>query len=75
MRYVRTGELQPDTLNKLHEFQPKEEFNRGPLKRIDILLTIIHEDYPDKLTEFISNQVSNYESLLNEENTKNHILI
>jgi len=74
VKYVRTGEHQPDALNKLHELQPKEEFNKGPLKRIDVLLTMIQEDFPDKLSEYISNQISNYESLLKEENIDKHTL-
>lgn len=67
MRYVRTGELQPDALNKIYELQPMEEFNRGPLKRINALLMMIQEEYPDNSTEFISNLISNYEDLLNDE--------
>jgi hypothetical protein len=74
MKYVRTGELQSDALDRLHKLQPKEEFNRGPLKRIDILLAMIQEEYPDKLSEFISNQMTNYESLLNEETIEKHTL-
>lgn len=74
MRYVRTGELQPDALNKLHELQPKEEFNRGPLKRIEILLMMIQEDYPEKLAEFVAFLISNYEELLNKEIIEKHTL-
>jgi hypothetical protein len=74
MRYVRTGELKLDALDKLHELQPKEEFDKDVLKRLDTLLSIIREDYPEELAEFISNSISNYQSLLNEKITDNYIL-
>lgn len=74
MKYVRTGEHQPNALNRLHELQPKEEFIRGPLKRLDTLFSMIQEDYPDKLLEFISNEIANYESILNEETIEKHTL-
>jgi hypothetical protein len=65
MRYVRIGEHQPDALNKLHELQPLDGFNRSPLNRIDTLLMMIKEEHPDNLPDYISNLILNYEHLLN----------
>lgn len=63
MKYVRTGEFQTDALDKLHELQPKEEFTRSHLKRINLILDMVSEEYPDKLEGFISDLLANYKSI------------
>jgi hypothetical protein len=64
MKYVRTGEFQQEALDKPHELQPKEFFVKSHLERIDLLLTIVKENNPTKIQEYISDLLVNYTVLM-----------
>jgi hypothetical protein len=64
MKYVRTGEYQENALDRLDKFKALDILNKGLLKRIDTLLNMLLERYPDDLNTFLTNIITSYESLL-----------
>ncbi|MHA2167130.1 MAG: L-2-amino-thiazoline-4-carboxylic acid hydrolase [Candidatus Hodarchaeales archaeon] len=72
MKYVKVGEFQQEALDKPHELQPKEFFTKSHLERIDLLLTMVREEYPNKFQEYISDLLANYTSFLKRSNLKNY---
>jgi hypothetical protein len=74
MKYVRVGEFQQEALDKPHELQPKEQFTKSHLARIDLLLSMVIEDYHSKFQEYISDLLENYKSLVKSSNLKTYTL-
>ena len=48
MQYVRVGEFQEGALDKPHELQAKELFTKSHLQRIDLVVTMVTEEFPNK---------------------------
>ncbi len=67
MKFVRTGELRLDALERIIERNPLEGALTSPLKRLDYLLRFIEEKKPDILLEYISNLTAKYRGMVKED--------
>ena len=64
MKYVRIGQIQENALNKSDKYKALDILNKGLLIRVDRLLSMIQETYPDEVNTYMENLIQIYRSLI-----------
>lgn len=68
MKYVRIGEYQENALERIEKYEASDFLTKGILKRIDLILNLIVEEFPKELDNYVSNLMEIYEVLLKKTN-------
>ena len=68
MQFLKVGKERPDALEQPREISPIEEITRAPLRRLDYLLGMIKEAYPEEVVNFVKKLGEKYQNLAKTDN-------
>ena len=61
--FIRKGEILPDALEMQVDVKPVEHARLGALNRLDFLLTLVQEEYPDEFPSFVEGLEKKYQAM------------